>query len=150
MRLMRTLLLLITLIIGVPPGTSAQVPACQQVLTTLTVPAASYVQADAAPFGGRVFLYVPAITAGRPAGFEPFKLWVVEGIYGQPFIQPSGRLDAASFEKLRGTANIRATPISVTRGNTNAGTFRIAREMFQAQVLEVNVPNGSVRARICR
>jgi hypothetical protein len=148
---MRNLLLSIALLIGIPLAASAQVPACQQVLTTVTVPAASYVQANAAPFGGRVFVYVPAIAAGRPAGFQPFQLWVVEGIYGQPFLQASGRLDAAAFEKLRGTANIRATAVSVTRGNTDAGTFRIGRQVFQAQVLEVNMSNGgSVRARICQ
>jgi hypothetical protein len=149
---MKYVVLFLAMTLGVPKAVLGQPRACQQVLATLTVPATTYAVANADPFGGRVFVYVPLIKAGGPSGFQPFQVWIVEGIYGRPFLQASGRLDPASFDKLRATANVRATPVSVMRGNgSDAGAFRSARAVYQAQVLRVNASGtGSVQVRICR
>jgi hypothetical protein len=145
-------LLLLAITAGVPTAAFAQAPACQQPVTSLTVPATSYAEANADTFGGRVFVYVPVITAGGPAGFQPFQVWIVEGIYGRPFLQGSGRLDPAGFEQLRGTPNVRATPVPVQRGDgSDAAAFTIARAAFQAQVVRVDTSaTGAVQLRICR
>ncbi len=75
-------------------------------------------------------------------------MWVVEGVYGRPFVQSNGVLDEGSFAKLRASANVSATPVSVSRGDgTDAGRFMVSRVPYQLQVLRVS---GSVQLRVCR
>lgn len=141
--------LLLAFTVGGSTLALGQSPACPQVVATLSVAGSTYAEASAAPFEGRVFAYAPVIAPGGPSGFQPFQLWIVEGIYGRPFVRTSGPLDPASFDKLRGSSNVRATPIAVARGNgSDGGMFRIGREQFSVQVLRVS--GGSVQARICR
>jgi hypothetical protein len=129
---------------------TAQALPCQQALATQTVARASYGVVTAAPFGRRVFLYAGDF---RPngAGFTPFQMWVVEGVYGPPFPQATGTLSEPSFEKLRASTNVRATPLRVTRGNPNdAARFRFGGNQYVAHVVAVNAKALTVDVRICR
>lgn len=129
----------------------AKTAACAQPLTTLTVGGDTYAEVQAAPFDGRVFVYAPAIpTAG--SRFRPFQIWVIEGIYGRPFVRQTGPLSHADFEKLRRSPNVRATAIRVVRGDGSEGlTLRMGRNSYPVQVLNVNTSGrGAVRVRFCR
>ncbi len=149
---MRHGLLLLAFVLCVPVGSAAQPPACKQELAKLNVPRSSYAEITAAPFQRRVFLYVPEIEASGASGFAKFQVWVVEGVYGRPFVQPAGSLDEAGFHKLRGSQNVRTTAISVARGDGSEwGQFRIGRDSYRVQVQKVSAgPKGAVQARVCR
>lgn len=135
-----------------PVEPAAQAPVCQAMLATLTVQRSSYAEVSGDPFEQRVYVYVPEVKATARSGFEPFQVWVVQGIYGKPFVQATGSLDEAGFTRLRGSQNVRATPVNVVRGDgSDWGRFRLARNIYQVQVLSVN-PSvaGAVQLRICR
>ena len=122
-----------------------EVPHASSRLRRSVLPPSSYAEVNAEPFGRRVFVYVPPF---KGKGFQPFQLWVVEGVYGRPFVQSSGVLDEASFAKLRASANVSATPVSVSRGDgTDVGRFMVSRVAYQLQVLRVK---GGVQLRVCR
>jgi hypothetical protein len=125
-------------------------PSCTQPLATATATERSYVNLNVRDFEGRVFFYVPEIKSSRNT-FDPFQLWVVEGIYGRPFIQSSGSMDSATFERLRKSTNIRATALNV-RGASESARATISRKSYVLE-LTVNVAASgadSVTARICR
>ena len=122
---------------------------------TLTVPQRSYRQVNATPFAGRVYLYAPDIKTGIIGrGFEPFKLWIVEGVYGRPFVQGSASLDERAFEQIRRSQNVRATPINVdSTSKTPRVAFKIAKDTFVSEIVKVNTSWGgtdSVTVNICR
>jgi hypothetical protein len=145
-------MLLLALTLYAPIESAAQAPACQQPLATLTVPRLSYAEVSGDPFERRVYVYVPEIVARGGSGFQPFQVWVVEGVYGKPFVRATGGLDPAGFDKMRRSQNVRATPVSVVRGDgSDRGQFRIARNTYQVHVLKVNASrSGAVQVRICR
>ena len=129
----------------------AKAAGCAQPLTTLTVQANTYAEVQAAPFERRVFVYAPAITAAG-SGFRPFQIWVIEGLYGRPFVRQTGALSHADFEKLRGSPNVRATAIRVVRGDGSEGlALRMGRNTYPVQVLSVSTRgSGTVQVRFCR
>jgi hypothetical protein len=137
----------LALICAMPATSAAQssVPVCRQRLVTVEVPRLSYAQIDYKPFEQQVYVYVPQIKSG------PFSVWIVEGIYGAPFLRSSGALDEAGFQKLRASTNVRATQVSVTRGNgTDMGRFVFGRIVYPVQVLEVNSQRTTVKLAVCR
>jgi hypothetical protein len=149
---MRHALLLLALVLSAPIESAAQAPACRQPLATLTVPQSSYAEVSGDPLERRVYVYVPAIKAGGGKAFAPFQVWVVEGVYGRPFVKATGDLDQAGFDKLRRSQNVRATPVNVVRGDgSDSGQFRIARETYRVQILKVIASkSAAVQVRVCR
>ena len=127
---------------------------CQTELANLTVSEGTYRAVRAAPFGDRVYLYVPTIQSGMGGRYQPFELWVLEGVYGRPFVQDAGKLDTAAFDKIRKSRNVLATAIAVSGEKTPAaGRFRISKDTFLAEVRKVNVRfvgTDSVSVRVCR
>jgi hypothetical protein len=148
----RSLLLALALIgVTSPDGAAQSAGACAQPLATVTAEEQGYARVDVAEFDGRAFLYVPEIRATSPGAFAPFQIWVLEGVYGRPFVESRGRMDQAAFERLRKSGNVRATAISVGR-NGETGRATVARRPV---VVVVNVslsPRGTDTAtvRICR
>ena len=125
-------------------------PACAQPLATTSVDGGSFATVNAREFEGRVYLYAPRIT-GQGKRFEPFDLWVIEGVYGRPFVQSSGSMDAAAFERLRKNTNVRATAVRVQQDG-QTGRVAIARQTY---MIDVNVATpgtraATVTARMCR
>jgi len=121
-------------------------------MTTMTVPRLSYGEVAGAVFERRLYVYVPEIMADGKPGFQPFKMWVVEGLYGRPFTRSAGRLDEDGFAKLRRSLNVRATPVLVARGDgSDRAKFTFARATYQVQILDVDASKrGAVRLTICR
>jgi hypothetical protein len=118
-------------------------------LATVNAAEGSYSSVNIREFEGRVFLYVPDISSSRSA-FEPFELWVVEGIYGRPFVQAAGTIEKSAFDRLRKSTNIRATPVSIRRVNESTRAT-IARQPYLLDVAVKPAPNGdSLTVRICR
>lgn len=128
----------------------AQGTACLQPLAAVSVPERSYALVNAKEFEGRVYLYAPEIQSSRGT-FEPFQLWVVEGIYGRPFVQNSGPMDQAAFDRLRSNANIRATGLRIARSAESTRAM-ISRRPFILEVAVSVSPGGvdAVSARVCR
>lgn len=134
---------------GGPDAAGVQRTPCPRPLATATAREGSYAIVDAGEFDNRVFLYVPAITAAGRNAFRPFEAWLVEGIYGRPFVQRSGALDAAGFDRLKNSRNVRATPVGVSRDG-DTGRVTIGRQAYLV-AFDVQVgSSGSVRLTICR
>jgi hypothetical protein len=146
------LLALVTWATHAPDAAAGQPASCQQPLATVTLPSASYAEVTAREFERRLFLYAPEIRAGGAAGFQPFQLWVVEGVYGRPFVRATGSFEPEAFERLRKSRNLRPTPVSVSRGGgADGGTFRFGRNSYQVQVMQVTAGRApTVQVRICR
>jgi hypothetical protein len=142
-------LLLLALVAGAAP---AGAQTCRQALSRLTIPELSYAAVEAAPFGGSLYLYVPQIGSTYiRSRFSPFQLWVVEGVYGKPFARTTGSLDQAGFERLRKSANVRATPIAVSQPGPRPFTF--GRQQYVIDLQKVNVPLSgadTVSLSVCR
>ena len=143
---------MVVLLAGIPAAdlAIAQGTACPRPLASARAVERSYARIDVREFEGRVFLYVPEITASG-SRFEPFDVWVVEGVYGRPFVQQAGPMDPPSFERLRASTNVRATAVRVTR-TPASGRVTIARQLY---LLDVTVQAGArggdaVSAAICR
>ncbi len=127
-----------------------QAPACQQALSTVTVARASYAVIPAQVFQRRGFLYAGDFRASG-SGFTPFQLWVVEGVYGPPFPQAAAALTQASFDKIRTSSNVRATSVTVSRGNaSDNAVFRFGGVQYLAHVVAVRPRDLAVDVRICR
>jgi hypothetical protein len=102
-------------------------------------------------FGGMVFLYASEITSSRSASFDAFQLWVVEGVYGRPFLRATGAMDQAAFDRLRRNTNVRARPIRISRsGDTQA--MVVARQAVQFETTVRTAPGGTdtVAVKVCR
>jgi hypothetical protein len=137
------------------PQAASQAVSCRQPLETLTVCQRCYQELTAAPFdSGRVFVYVPDIKSGVVSGFAPFKVWIVEGLYGKPFIKNSGTLDDSAWEQIRSSANVRATSADVPekyKGKT--APFRYSKQSFVLEIMKVTTSWGGtdrVTIRVCR
>jgi hypothetical protein len=142
------------LLAGATPA-AGQAASCRQPLETITVCQRCYQQLTSAPFvDGRVFVYVPDIKSGVMSGFAPFTVWIVEGLYGKPFIKSSGTMDERSWQDIRASRNVRATAADVTEKYAGKTTqFRISREIFVLEVLKVSTSWGGtdrVSIRVCR
>lgn len=136
--------------IGFGNPAAAQSAGCPQPLVITTVEENNFSVVNLAEFEGRVYLYATRIPR-RQGGFEPFDLWVVEGVYGRPLVQSSGPMDPALFERLRKNSNVRATATRVQQ-NGQTGSVTIGRQAF-AIGIGVAIPANRasvVTARICR
>jgi hypothetical protein len=131
-------------------GAREQASGCTQPLATASAAERSYTNVNIREFDGRVFLYVPEIKS-TGGNFDAFQLWVVEGVYGRPFVQSSGSMDQTAFDRLRNSTNVRATPLSVRRtGESLRAT--IARQPYVLDVAVKVASSGadSVTAKVCR
>ncbi len=134
---------------------AGQTVSCRQPLETVTVCQRCYKELTSAPFvGGRVFVYAPDIKSRFVSGFEPFKVWIVEGLYGKPFIKGSGTLDERAWGQIRSSRNVRTTSVDVPEKYTGkTAQFRISRETFVLEIMKVNTSwrgTDSVTIRACR
>jgi hypothetical protein len=131
------------------PAVTEQGSTCTQPLATATAAERSYANVGVREFDNRVFIYVPEI---RSAGgsFDAFQLWIVEGVYGRPFVQTTGSMDQAAFERLRKSTNVRATPLNVRRSGDSLRAT-IARQSYTLDVTVRVASSGadSVSARVC-
>lgn len=124
--------------------------ACGQPLATASVGGGSFSVVNFREFEGRVYLYAPQINSqGRR--FEPFDLWVIEGVYGRPFVQSSGSMDPAAFARLRKNSNVRATAVRVQQ-DRQSGRVTIARQPYalDISVAITGTRAATVTARICK
>lgn len=147
------LMVAMTLAFSTPAG--GQAVTCRQPLETVTVCQRCYQELTSKPFaGGRVFVYAPDIKSGFRRGFAPFKVWIVEGLYGKPFIKSSGTLDERAWEQIRSSRNVRTTSADVPEKYTGQTVqFRISKETFVLEIMKVNTSWGgtdSVTVRVCR
>jgi hypothetical protein len=134
-------------------STADQGAACQAVASVI-VPQRGYAQLSVPAFEQRVFVYTPDIKSGWGGGFDAFTLWIVEGVYGKPFVQPTGTMDENAFEQIRGSRNVMATPVPVGKnaGPTRA-PFKIGKQQFVLEIAKVNTSLGgtdSVTVNVCR
>ena len=136
------------------PAAGQAVP-CRQPLETVTVCQRCYQQLTSAPFGdGRVFVYVPDIKSGLMSGFTPFAVWIVEGLYGPPFVKSAGMMEEGTWQQIRTSRNVRATRADVPEKYAGKTTpFRISKEIFALEVTKVTTSWGGtdrVTIRVCR
>ena len=82
-------------------------------LTSVVVPQRSYAQLNVAAFDQRVFVYAPDIESGFGGDFKSFQLWIVEGVYGKPFVKSTGAMDEREFERIRASRNVKATSVVI-------------------------------------
>ena len=134
-------------------GASAQGAPCQAV-ASVTVPQRGYAQLSVPAFEDRVYLYAPDIKSGWGGGFDAFTLWIVEGVYGKPFAQPTGSMEESAFEQIRTSRNVMATPVQVAKDSGRAQTpFTISKQRFVLDLVKVNTSLGgtdSVTVNVCR
>src|SRR5690606_21167446 len=127
---------------------AGQTASCRQPLATVNVAERAYAAIDVPAFAGRVFVYVPDIRSST-RGFQPFALWVIEGVYGRPFVLPNGPMDDAAFQRIRTSRNVRATSTTVTRSG-QAVRASLARQPY---VFDVAVRSSrgvdTVTVRVC-
>lgn len=131
----------------------AQGGACQPI-ASVTVPQRSYAQLTVPAFEQRVFVYAPDIKTSWGGGFSPFTLWIVEGVYGKPFVQPTGSMEEAAFEQIRTSRNVMATAVQVAKDSGRAQTpFTIGKTRYTLDLVKVNTSLGgtdSVTLNVCR
>ena len=134
----------------VEAGTPAQTP-CSQPLVTTTLAERSYAVVNVRELGGLVFLYAPEIRSQRSGAFDTFQLWIVEGVYGRPFLQASGAMDQAAFDRLRKNTNVRARPLSISRSG-QADSMMVARQALQFETSVRPALSGAdmVAVKVCR
>lgn len=150
--MMRPTIIVLALAVSGSPLLARQAATCRTALASLSVPESGYAVVDAAPFGGRLYVYAPAIQSSYVRGsFTAFQLWIVEGVYGRPMARATGTLDAAGFDRLRRSANVRTTAVNVSRPMSAPFTF--GRQSYILEIVRVNVPlsgGESVDVRVCR
>jgi hypothetical protein len=134
-------------------GADDQGAPCQP-LASVTVPQRSYAQLNVPVFEQRVYLYVPDIKSSFGGGFSAFTLWIVEGVYGKPFVQPTGSMDESAFEQIRTSRNVMATPVQVAKDSGPTRTpFTIGKQRYTLDLVKVNTSLGgtdSVSVNVCR
>ena len=135
--------------------------ACTEEVQALMVAQRSYVQIRPDVFASRpwLYLYVPDIESrlGR-GGFKTFTMWLVEGIYGKAFAEPSGPLRENEFRRIRESANVRSQPINVAYDERTRSAARISVRIIPTdpvalEVVEVKtslLADHAVTVRICR
>jgi hypothetical protein len=128
-------------------------PSCQP-LETLTVCQRCYQQLRSERFGGRVYFYAPDIKTSWFGNYDPFNLWVVEGIYGNPFLKGSGSLDEQRFEQIRKSQNVTATPIKVDqRAPGKRASLTVSKRPLSIEIVKVNTSlsgTDTVTLRVCQ
>jgi len=142
----------LALVCAMPAKSAAQVaaPICRQRLVTMSLAPFQYSQIQYPAFEQQLYVYVPQIRSGQNTAFQ-FYVWIVEGVYGSPFLRPTGTLDEAGFQKLRASQNVRATAVLVTRGNgTDMGRFTFGKVVYPMQILSVNSQRTAVQLAVCR
>lgn len=131
----------------------AQSDRCQSIASA-TVPQRSYAQLSVPAFEQRVYVYAPDIKTGWGGGFSPFTLWIVEGVYGKPFVQPTGAMEESAFEQIRTSRNVMATPVQVAKDSGPTRTpFTIGKQRYTLELVKVNTTLGgadSVSINVCR
>jgi hypothetical protein len=128
---------------------------CRSPLETVTVCQRCYLELKTIPARGGVFLYAPDIKSGFIGrSFDPFQLWIVEGVYGKPFAKSAGPLDERRFEDIRKSRNVLATAVTVDKQYASKLTpFQVAKERFSVQIVKVNTSWGgtdTVTVAVCR
>jgi hypothetical protein len=113
-----------------------------------------YEQLDNEAFGKRVYLYVPDIKSKALGGFDPFDVWIVEGVYGPPFLDYGGVFDQSKFERLQKTGNVVVTRVPVDKNRLGkAQSFKVGKNAFQIEPTRVLTSFGGtdrVALKICR
>jgi hypothetical protein len=113
-----------------------------------------YEQLDNEAFGKRVYLYVPDIKSKVFGGFDPFDVWILEGVYGPPFLDYGGVFDPSRFDQLRKTGNVVATRIPIDKNRLGkAQSFKVGKRVFQIEPTRVLTSYGGtdrVGLKICR
>ena len=113
-----------------------------------------YEQFDSQEFNKRVYVYVPDIKSKLLGGFDPFDMWIVEGIYGPPFLDYGGVFQQDKFEQLKNTGNVIATRIPVDKNALGkAQSFKVGKNAFRIEPIRVETSYGGtdrVTLRICR
>jgi hypothetical protein len=109
---MKVLMLVVFGVLISTAANAGQGSSCSR-LTSVDVPQRSYAQVNVQAFEQRVFFYAPDIESNFGKGFKPFQLWIVEGVYGKPFVKASGSMDESEFEKIRASRNVRATAVPI-------------------------------------
>jgi hypothetical protein len=113
-----------------------------------------YEQFDSQEFNKRVYVYVPDIKSKLLGGFDPFDLWIVEGIYGPPFLDYGGVFQQDKFEQLKNTGNVIATRIPVDKNALGkAQPFKVGKSAFRIEPVRVETSYGGtdrVTLKICR
>ncbi len=122
-------------------------------MATVVVPQRSYAQLNVPAFEQRVYVYAPDIKSGWGGDFSAFQLWVVEGVYGKPFVQPKGSMDVRAFDQIRTSRNVRATAVPVdAKGNQKRVSVAIGKRQITLE-FKVNTSLGgadSVVVNVCR
>jgi len=153
--------MLTTIVFGVflAAGGAAQKPAppsrcAAPIEREHTVCQRCYEQLDNQVFGKRVYVYVPDIKSGVFRGFDPFDVWIIEGIYGPPFLDYGGVFDPSRFEQLKSTGNVVATRIPVDKDRLGKSqSFKVGKNTFQIEptrVLTSYKGTDRVALKICR
>jgi hypothetical protein len=134
-------------------GSSEQGAPCQ-VVASVTVPQRSYAVLNVPAFDQRVYLYTPDIKTSWGGGFAAFTLWIVEGVYGKPFVQATGSMEPSAFEQIRTSRNVMATPVEVAKDSgRRQAPFTIGKDRFVLDLVKINTSLGgtdSVTVNICR
>jgi hypothetical protein len=152
--MMRTAIVLLLACAGMPALAAIRQAEPCKALASATVPQRGYAQLAVPEFEQRVYVYAPDIKSGWGGGFSAFTLWIVEGVYGKPFVQPTGSMEESAFEQIRTSRNVMATAVPV---ENNSGPkqvpFTIGKQRFLLNVTKVNTSLGgtdSVSVSVCR
>jgi hypothetical protein len=149
---MTTLTLLLLAFVTSTAADARQGSTCST-LTSVVVPQRGYAELNVPAFEQRVFVYVPDIESGWGGEFKAFQLWIVEGVYGKPFVKASGSMDQPEFERIRGSRNVRATAVPI---NAKEFAKRVPLTIAKQRValeLKVNTSYGGtdrVVVNVCR
>jgi hypothetical protein len=148
-----TLVTALVALLSIPAVAHAGQGSPCQALASVVVPQRSYARLDVPAFEQRVFVYAPDIRSGWGRGFSAFQLWIVEGVYGKPFVQASGSMDEPAFEQIRRSRNVRATAVPIEQ---NADQKRVQVPIGKRQyTLELRVQTSigganTVAVTVCR
>lgn len=152
--MMRAALVLVLASVATSAITASGQGAPCQVAASVTVPQRGYAQLNVPAFEQRVYLYAPDIKSGWGGSFSAFTLWIVEGVYGKPFAQPTGSMEESAFEQIRTSRNVMATPVQVGKDSGRSQTpFTIGKQRFVLDLVKVNTSLGgtdSVTVNVCR
>jgi hypothetical protein len=145
----RIILLVGGLLLADGEAAAADAALCRQPPVTVTLEERSYATLPLGDAAGGVYLYAPDIRASSAGAFEPFQLWIVEGVYGRPFVQARGPMDPGAFERLRASANIRAAAVRIGRSG-EAARVAIARQPFLLWAdVATSRRSDSVSVKVC-
>jgi len=109
---MTALTLLLVALVTSAAADAGQGSTCST-LTSVVVPQRGYAELNVPAFEQRVFVYVPDIGSSWGGEFKAFQLWIIEGIYGRPFVKANGLMDESEFERIRSSRNVRATAVPI-------------------------------------